>query len=105
MSNIAATAAAIPGGSIIDTKPVAPPTAKPDPLAGKETFLRLLVSQLKNQDPLNPPDTSQFVGQLTAYSQLEQLIGIRQNTDPAAVGTDATSAASNFPTSTTKAGQ
>lgn len=51
-----------------------------DPLANEETFLKLLVSQLKNQDPLNPPDSSQFVSQLTAYSQLEQLIGIRSNT-------------------------
>jgi flagellar basal-body rod modification protein FlgD len=51
-----------------------------DPLANEETFLKLLVSQLKNQDPLNPPDSSQFVSQLTAYSQLEQLIGIRKNT-------------------------
>ena len=53
---------------------VLPPKAAGDPLANEETFLKLLVSQLKNQDPLKPPDTSQFVGQLTAYSQLEQLI-------------------------------
>jgi len=51
-----------------------------DPLANEQTFLKLLVSQLQHQDPLNPTDSTQFVSQLTSYSQLEQLIGIRQNT-------------------------
>lgn len=53
---------------------------KTSPLADESTFLTLLVSQLKNQDPLNPTDSNQFVAQLTAYSQLEQLIGINKNT-------------------------
>jgi flagellar basal-body rod modification protein FlgD len=83
-------------GAVIDTTPTAPPSVKSDPLANEETFLKLLVSQLKNQDPLNPPDTSQFVGQLTAYSQLEQLIGIRQNTNSATAGTDAATTAANI---------
>lgn len=51
-----------------------------DPLASESTFLTLLVSQLQNQDPLSPTDSNQFVSQLTAYSQLEQLIGIHNNT-------------------------
>jgi flagellar basal-body rod modification protein FlgD len=55
-------------------------TSVTDPLANESTFLTLLVSQLQNQDPLNPVDSNQFVSQLTAYSQLEQLIGIHQNT-------------------------
>jgi flagellar hook assembly protein FlgD len=55
-------------------------TASTDPLANESTFLTLLVSQLQNQDPLSPVDSTQFVSQLTAYSQLEQLIGIHQNT-------------------------
>jgi flagellar basal-body rod modification protein FlgD len=53
-----------------------------DPLANESTFLTLLVSQLQNQDPLNPTDSNQFISQLTAYSQLEQLIGIHKNTTP-----------------------
>ena len=73
----AASAAATP-------TPVAP---LGDPLANEQTFLKLLVSQLQNQDPLNPTDSNQFVSQLTSYSQLEQLIGIRQNTTPAAATT------------------
>lgn len=53
-----------------------------DPLASESTFLTLLVSQLQNQDPLNPTDSTQFVSQLTSYSQLEQLINIDKNTTP-----------------------
>ena len=52
-----------------------------DPLASESTFMTLLVSQLQNQDPLNPTDSTEFVSQLTAYSQLEQLMDINQNTD------------------------
>jgi flagellar basal-body rod modification protein FlgD len=55
-------------------------TSGSDPLANESTFLTLLVSQLQNQDPLNPVDSTQFVSQLTEYSQLEQLIGIKANT-------------------------
>jgi flagellar basal-body rod modification protein FlgD len=61
-----------------------------DPLANESTFLQLLVSQLQNQDPLNPLDSTQFVSQLTSYSQLEQLININHNTAglaPASSGT------------------
>jgi len=45
----------------------------------ESTFLTLLVSQLKNQDPLSPTDSTQFVSQLAQFSSLEQLIGINQN--------------------------
>lgn len=68
----------------------APVAAKNDPLADEKTFLKLLVSQLQNQDPLNPTDSTQFVSQLTSYSQLEQLISIDKNTTPVAAGTTAT---------------
>jgi hypothetical protein len=51
-----------------------------DPLGSESTFLTLLVSQLQNQDPLNPTDSNTFVSQLTSFSQLEQLINIDQNT-------------------------
>lgn len=47
-------------------------------LTSEQTFLQLLIAQIQNQDPLNPTDSIQFVGQLTQYSELEQLIGINQ---------------------------
>lgn len=43
------------------------------------TFLKLLVTQLKNQDPLNPSDSSQFTQQLAQYSQVEQTIQSNSN--------------------------
>ena len=49
-----------------------------DSLASEQTFLKLLVAQIQNQDPTNPTDPVQFVGQLTQYSELEQLIDINQ---------------------------
>ena len=47
-------------------------------LTSEQTFLQLLIAQIKNQDPLNPTDSIQFVGQLVQYSELEQLMGINQ---------------------------
>jgi flagellar basal-body rod modification protein FlgD len=44
----------------------------------KTEFLKLLVTQLQNQDPLNPIDNEQFISQLTAFSSLEQLISINE---------------------------
>lgn len=43
---------------------------------GQDAFLTLLVEQLKNQDPTNPMDNSQFITQLAQFSQLEKLSSI-----------------------------
>lgn len=42
----------------------------------KEAFLKLLTAQLKYQDPLNPLKDTEFMGQLTAMTTLEQVINI-----------------------------
>jgi flagellar basal-body rod modification protein FlgD len=47
-------------------------------LTSEDAFLKLLVSQIQHQDPLNPSDGVQFLTQLTSFSQLEQLIQINQ---------------------------
>jgi len=39
-----------------------------------DTFLKLLTTQLQNQDPLSPMDSTQFTQQLVEYSQVEQQI-------------------------------
>ena len=44
-----------------------------------QTFLLLLVTQMKNQDPLNPQDPTQFMSQLAEFSSLEQLTQIRKS--------------------------
>lgn len=40
---------------------------------GREDFLKMLVAQLKNQDPLNPASGTDFAAQLAQFSSLEQL--------------------------------
>ena len=42
------------------------------PSADFNTFLKLLTTQLKNQDPMSPTDPTQFVAQLAQFSQVEQ---------------------------------
>lgn len=46
-----------------------------DKLSGNfDTFLKMLTTQLQNQDPTKPMDTSEFTQQLVQYSQVEQQI-------------------------------
>ena len=48
---------------------------------GRDDFLRMLVAQLENQDPLNPQDGTEFSAQLAQFSSLEQLISMRSAID------------------------
>ena len=66
--------ATIPDASPAITSNTSATAQKPDSLTDKSTFLKLLVAQIKNQNPLNPTDSVQFLAQLTQYSQLEQSI-------------------------------
>jgi flagellar basal-body rod modification protein FlgD len=53
-------------------------TKKSDGL-GQTAFLNLLITQLKNQDPLNPMKDTEFIAQLASFSSLEQMTGINTN--------------------------
>lgn len=46
-----------------------------------DTFLTLLTTQLRNQDPLDPMDSAQFTQQLVQFSQVEQAILSNKNLD------------------------
>ena len=46
---------------------------------GKQDFLKLLVTQLQNQDPLNPSDPTEFTAQLAQFSSLEQLFTVNES--------------------------
>jgi flagellar basal-body rod modification protein FlgD len=60
--------------------PASTQSAAQTQLAGNfDTFLKLLTSQLQNQDPLNPMDSNQFTQQLVEFSQVEQQINTNDN--------------------------
>ncbi len=40
---------------------------------GKDEFMKLLLAQMQNQDPLNPTDNTEFVAQLAQFTSLEQM--------------------------------
>lgn len=52
---------------------------------GRDAFLKLLVAQLQNQDPLKPQDNAQFVAELAQFSNLEQTVGINERLDTLAM--------------------
>ncbi len=45
-----------------------------------DTFLNLLLTQLQNQDPLDPVDTEEYTSQLVEFSSLEQIMLLNENT-------------------------
>ena len=45
----------------------------------KEIFLKMLVAQMTNQDPLNTQDPSQYITQLSQFSSLEQMISLNDS--------------------------
>ncbi|APF38453.1 flagellar hook assembly protein FlgD [Chelatococcus daeguensis] len=46
-----------------------------------DTFLKLLVAQLKNQDPTEPMDSTQYMAQLATFSQVEQSVMMNKKLD------------------------
>ncbi len=50
-------------------------------LGSQSTFLQLLVAQLKNQDPTQPVQGTEFVTQLATFSNVEQSLAVRQDVD------------------------
>src|ERR1700689_1925114 len=71
--------------SLLGSSPSSGTAASPGgtPAPSEEVFLQLLVSQIQNQDPLNPTDSTQFVSQLAQFSELEQVITIRSDIETA----------------------
>ncbi|WHZ21676.1 MAG: Flagellar basal-body rod modification protein FlgD [Nitrospira sp.] len=49
------------------------PTTDGPKTLGQSDFLKLLVTQLQNQDPLKPVDNQEFIAQTAQFSQLDQM--------------------------------
>jgi len=53
-------------------------------ILGKDDFLKLLIGQMQNQDPLSPSDPTQQMSQMTQFSILEQITNLSQSQQAAA---------------------
>jgi flagellar basal-body rod modification protein FlgD len=53
---------------------------------GRDDFLKLLIAQLQNQDPMEPAKDTEFMSQLATFSSLEQLISANANLENLALG-------------------
>ncbi len=62
------------------------PEAPVDDAMGRDTFLKLLTTQMQNQDPTNPMKNEEFVAQLSQFSSLEQLMGLQSVMEGVYVG-------------------
>lgn len=43
---------------------------------GKDAFMKILIAQLQNQDPLNPMEDREFIAQMASFSSLEQMMNM-----------------------------
>jgi len=77
MSTTAINAASL-AAAAVDKQTANTTSTDPTKGVGKDTFLTLLVEQLKHQDPLNPADSTAFVAQLAQFNSLEQLMSINE---------------------------
>ncbi len=78
ITSVLNTQTVIQGTAIDETDKTVTEQAKADAEKQKVDFLELLLTQLQNQNPLDPMDTDEWTAQLTRYSQLEQQISTNE---------------------------
>lgn len=74
----------LPNGDPFAARPAA--KSNTESIANKETFLQLLVAQIRNQDPMNPADGVEFLTQLAQFTNLEQSLAMRSDLDAIRTG-------------------
>lgn len=74
--------------------PPSPFEAAEADLSNRDTFLKLLTTQLSNQDPTSPMENEQFLSQLAQFSSLEQLMGVQETMQAVYTGIQALNNAS-----------
>ncbi|MBP2072904.1 MULTISPECIES: flagellar hook capping FlgD N-terminal domain-containing protein [Thermoanaerobacterium] len=65
--------------SYINTYTDGTKVTNPSSELGKDEYLQLLVTQLENQDPLNPMDDKEFIAQMAQFSALEQMLNLNSS--------------------------
>jgi flagellar basal-body rod modification protein FlgD len=88
MANITGTT----GTQLTPTGTTGTTFSNPSANLGENDFLKLMMDQLKNQDPLNPSDPTQYMSELASFSSLEQQTQIAGSTASAATQQASTSA-------------
>jgi flagellar basal-body rod modification protein FlgD len=66
-------------GTTSSTSPTSSATDAASASLNYDSFLKLLVAQMKNQDPTEPMDSSEQMAQLATFSQVEQTIKTNTN--------------------------
>ncbi|MGJ7441878.1 flagellar hook assembly protein FlgD [Aquipuribacter sp. MA13-6] len=75
------TGSTVPTWSLADTTAqTAPATTAGSDSLGKDAFLKLLVAQLRYQDPLNPAEGAEFIAQTAQFTQVEKLQEVADST-------------------------
>lgn len=68
------------------------PQASSNGELGKDDFLKLFVAQLSHQDPMNPMNDQDMMGQMASFSQLEQITNMAAANQAIATNLSSTSA-------------
>ena len=83
MTNVTSTTGTT-GTQLTPTGTTGTTFSNPSDNLGENDFLKLMMDQLQNQDPLNPSDPTQYMSELASFSSLEQETQIAGSTSSAA---------------------
>jgi flagellar basal-body rod modification protein FlgD len=74
------TTTTAPVMSVVEPVKAATAKASDSQTLGKDDFLKLMVAQMKNQDPMNPADDKDNIAQMAQFSSLEQITNLANAT-------------------------